>query len=378
MKKITFLSLVLCLLFILTACGTQNTNKQNSSNEISQAQTNNSDTNGLCSSEDSAQTNTTRNDETNTSESKQTLTTQETLKPTGTTSLTETPNPAETPKPAKTPASTDKLSNSTIQIADVSFACYEYNLIKGKSVEIQTIIDPFNATETVSWTSSNTSIVTVNKGVIKAVGNGNAVVTATAPNGDTASCTVYVYTPVTGVTLEKNSYTVYRNKSIEISASVTPSDASNSRLTWSSSNSNIARVTNGTVIGVSNGTATITVSTEDGNFSKQCSVTVTDAPLTATYGLRHMNFIDGWKEGLEASVIIEGGSGNYSNYTFNIKIYHENTLIASANNISGNKYNSGWISVLEVAIVKSGQYKAVFEITDDKGNLYSGNATYSW
>ena len=285
------------------------------------------------------------------------------------------------------------VSGKSIKIDSFSISQSQYRLSIGESTIVSTTITPSNATEKLNWTSSDTSVATVENGKITAKGKGTAFIIASSDNCGSIVCTVDVYSPVTNITFDKDSYTVGRSKSITIGVTLTPADASLYRLTWTSENPSIARVTNGTVVGVSNGTTTITVTSEDGGFSKSCTVAVVDAPLTARYNLRHSTSINGWQEeGLLAEVVVDGGSGNYSNYSFNITIYHNGNVVKSANNISGNSYNSGWIAVLNVTFTEikqyyhgdvgwdgwSGNYTAVFEVIDDSDNSHSGTATYSW
>ncbi len=83
---------------------------------------------------------------------------------------------------------------------------------------------------------------------------------------------------VTGVTLNKNSLTLEEGKSETLTATVAPSNATNKSVTWSTGNSSIATVNNGAVTAKGEGQTTITVKTNDGNFTATCSVTVTAKP----------------------------------------------------------------------------------------------------
>ena len=83
---------------------------------------------------------------------------------------------------------------------------------------------------------------------------------------------------VTGVTLEKESTSIEVGASEVLSYTITPSNATNQGVSWTSSNTNVATVSSsGRVEGVAEGSATITVSTSDGNFTDTCAVTVTEA-----------------------------------------------------------------------------------------------------
>lgn len=84
-------------------------------------------------------------------------------------------------------------------------------------------------------------------------------------------------TAVTGVTLNESTISLKVGSTDTLKASVLPSEASNTSVIWSSSNNSVATVSDGTVTAVAAGTATITVTTEDGNFSATCLVTVTES-----------------------------------------------------------------------------------------------------
>jgi uncharacterized protein YjdB len=86
---------------------------------------------------------------------------------------------------------------------------------------------------------------------------------------------------VTGVTISDNSITIEENNTYALSATVLPNDATDKSVTWSSSNSGVASVdSSGVVSGVTIGSATITVTTTDGGFTAQCSVSVSASPYT--------------------------------------------------------------------------------------------------
>ena len=87
---------------------------------------------------------------------------------------------------------------------------------------------------------------------------------------------------VEGVTIDQNDLSLVINTTAALSATVTPSDASDKNVTWSSSNNDVASVaSNGTVTAKSVGYAAITVTTEDGGFTASITVTVTpELPAT--------------------------------------------------------------------------------------------------
>ena len=111
------------------------------------------------------------------------------------------------------------------------------------------------------------------KGAFKPFGGEWATV-LTASNG--IDFTVLGATvPVTGVSLNKTSSTIYAGKTEQLTATVSPDNATSKNVTWSSSDTEVATVSSsGLVTGVSEGTSTITVITEDGARNATCLITV--------------------------------------------------------------------------------------------------------
>lgn len=86
---------------------------------------------------------------------------------------------------------------------------------------------------------------------------------------------------VTGVSLDESEVSVSVGNTKELTATITPSNATNKTVKWTSSDTSIATVSGGTVTGVSAGSATITVTTDDGGYSATCQITVNE-PITIT------------------------------------------------------------------------------------------------
>jgi len=95
---------------------------------------------------------------------------------------------------------------------------------------------------------------------------------AACSGGDDGITTV----PVTGVTLNQKSISLSVGGTATLTATVTPDNATNKAVTWSSSDPTKATVSNGVVTAVAEGTAAIKVTTADGNKTDTCTVTVTD------------------------------------------------------------------------------------------------------
>ena len=174
------------------------------------------------------------------------------------------------------------VSISGIPVTGVSLdkTTLSFNAI-GQSKTLTATVEPADATnKNVSWSSSNPSVAAVDNGIVTAVGEGTAVITVTTEDGGkTATCTVTVTidtsVPVQGVSLDNTSlYMTKMGQSAQLTATVEPANATNKNVTWSSSNTAVATVENGIVTAVGNGTAVITVTTEDGGKTATCSVTV--------------------------------------------------------------------------------------------------------
>lgn len=153
----------------------------------------------------------------------------------------------------------------------------------GSTVSLTANVSPSNATDkTVTWSSSNTGVASVAGGVVMGVAEGSATVTATA-GGKSAKCEVKVTAKtvaVTGVSLNKTEVSLYIGETFQLEATVSPSNATDKAVTWSSSDSGVATVSGGTVKAMAKGTATITATA--GGKSAKCEVTVSAKTVAVT------------------------------------------------------------------------------------------------
>ena len=167
-----------------------------------------------------------------------------------------------------------------IHVSKITLNKSSLSLKVGASEKIVATITPSNATNReITWSSTNSSIASVDaNGTIKGIAVGTATITAkTSDGGKTDKITVTVIPiAVTGIQLNKTSLSLSVGSSEKIIATITPGNATNKDVTWSSSNSSIASVdTNGTIKGIATGTATITAKTNDGGKTAKVTVTVT-------------------------------------------------------------------------------------------------------
>ena len=97
---------------------------------------------------------------------------------------------------------------------------------------------------------------------------------------------VSVVQPTTGITLSHVNYTFNAiGESVQLTATVSPENATNKNVKWASSNESICIVNNGLVIGVGEGTAVIIATTEDGGHMATCVITVKNKEYLLTYVL---------------------------------------------------------------------------------------------
>jgi uncharacterized repeat protein (TIGR03806 family) len=186
-------------------------------------------------------------------------------------------------------SSTVTVTAAPIDVTGVSVSPNAVNLVEGEQQQLNESVNPSNADDTsVSWASSNTNIATVDQnGVVTAVSEGSATITVTTNDGGfEASSTVTVTAApidVTGVSVSPTTVTLEEEQTQQLTATVSPSDASDAGVNWSSSDANVATVDeNGIVTAVNEGSATITVTTDDGGFEASSTVTVTAAPIDVT------------------------------------------------------------------------------------------------
>ena len=153
-----------------------------------------------------------------------------------------------------------------------------YYLYKGETATVKCEVYPENANnKTLKWSSSDAKVVTVNDGVLTAVGTGTAEITVTDSEGIVkAKIAVTVASKVEGVAIDKKEVSLKMGETAALTAVITPEDATNKNITWSSSDEKVATIKNGVVTPVGAGTTIITVKTDDGSFMATCMVTVTE------------------------------------------------------------------------------------------------------
>ena len=216
----------------------------------------------------------------------------------------------------------------TVSATGVTFLQTELPLVKGATATLSATVVPADATnKQVTWSSTNTAVAIVENGTVTAVSGGAATITVTTEDGNhTATCEVTVTVPVTGVTLSQTELPLLKGATAGLTATVSPPDATNQKVTWSSNNTAVATVENGTVTAVSAGNATITVTTEDGNHTARCEVTVTVSATGVTLSQTELSLAKGAKATLRATVVPSDATNQKVRWSSN------NTSIATVEN----------------------------------------------
>ncbi len=154
----------------------------------------------------------------------------------------------------------------------------------GESISLVATVSPENATnKAVSWESSDYFVAAVSQsGEVSGVAAGRATITVKTADGDKSAVCVITVTeqtvtnvPVTDVGISNPTLALNVGDTFTLTATVSPLNATNKTVTWSSDNPAVATVSDvGVVTAVAVGNATISVTTEDGGKTMSCAVTV--------------------------------------------------------------------------------------------------------
>lgn len=182
---------------------------------------------------------------------------------------------------SKTATCSVTVTAKTIEVNDVGLDKSEMEMVAGDSYQFTVTLKPDNASDkTLSWSSSDENVATVdNTGKVTAVSEGKVTITVKTSNpAQSASCDITVKAasiPVTGVNIDSWIINLGVNETAAIAYTIQPEDATNKEVTFSSDNTDVVAVdSEGTLVGVSSGSAKVTVTTVDGGYSSVCTVNV--------------------------------------------------------------------------------------------------------
>jgi len=247
-------------------------------------------------------------------------------------------------------------SMSSPHVAGAAALFLEYN----SDATAQQVYDAISANSTKDIvTSSNTE----NNHLLYTLGFGDG--SSEDPDPDPVA--------VTGVSVSPTSASIEVNETVELTATVSPEDATNKDVTWSSNSTSVATVSStGIVTGVGEGSATITVTTDDGGYTATSSITVTDSgdgevgdnpPTIETFN------VSARTAGPWTRVDIDWSVADVDGDLANVKV----ELLSGTNVLDSASYNvsGGTASGTTELRTRSNSDSVRLTVTDSKGNTAS-------
>ena len=179
-------------------------------------------------------------------------------------------------------------TNSGSLASGITLSQTTLSMNSGTTAQLTASITPETAFASITWTSSNESVATVDgNGVVTAVAGGTCTITATAGGSlKKATCSVTVTQMVTKIVLSQKQVFLKLDEFVRLTATVLPENAANKNVVWSSSNESIAPVRSGRVDAYDFGTAIITCEAADGSGVKAtCLVCIVEDDVYVDLGL---------------------------------------------------------------------------------------------
>jgi len=191
------------------------------------------------------------------------------------------------------------VANTTVNAKSVNVSQPSVSINEGQTSQIITTVLPSNATDkTLSYFSTNPEVASVSQaGLITGKGGGNTQIIVSSNQNSNISATVNVQVSstsikVSDINLGQTEIELEEGATYSLNTIISPSDATNKELAWSSSNNRSAEVsTLGVVTAKEVGEATINVLSQDGSGVKStCKVVVVKKANTAGITLSQINF----------------------------------------------------------------------------------------
>ena len=179
------------------------------------------------------------------------------------------------------------VKSTSVSVTSVTLSQSSISMKEGNTYQLSASVYPTNATnKNVNWSSNNTSVAMVNNGLVSAKSAGTATITCKAKDGSgkQATCNISVKENVkpTSITLSASKASLTEGETLQLTATVSPSDAVDKTVTWMSDNTTVATVDNtGLVTAKSAGTANI-IATTSNNLAAVCAITVNEEVIGET------------------------------------------------------------------------------------------------
>lgn len=172
-----------------------------------------------------------------------------------------------------TPEDNPGANENNVVVTAIKLSTNVLTIEKGEESTLSVTFTPSNVTDkSIIWISLDDKIATVKDGVVKAVSVGSTEIVAKCGGEVRDKCKVTVVISATGISLDETSLDLTKGKTTTLTATVTPSDATD-KVIWETSDGAVATVDEGIVTAVGVGEATITA--KAGTYKADCKVTVT-------------------------------------------------------------------------------------------------------
>ena len=180
--------------------------------------------------------------------------------------------------------------DTTIHVTNISFDTNTLTLEEGQTYQLDINVFPLDAENrnyTIESTNSNYASVT-QEGLVTAINVGKCVIKATTVDKKlSAYCNVTITQSsnpesikhVTAINISQDNLELNEGEEKYLYYEISPSDATNKNVSWTSTNTSVATVTGGLVKAIKEGTADINVVTNDGNYKSTCHLTVNKVPV---------------------------------------------------------------------------------------------------
>lgn len=228
-----------------------------------------------------------------------------------------------------------------------------YMTVGDSDVTLVATVAPQTATDkSVTWTSSNEKVLTVENGALTAVAAGDATIKVTTTDGGfTAEVDVHVYAQIDDIQITGTANQIFVGETMQLTAAVTPANA-NQAVTWESSDSAVATVENGLVTAIKQGDVTITAKAADGT-------------TTATWAVKCATFDNKTGElALDAGIQNKIVLNNAANSLIMIESEVDGTLYYTLTDVSGRNALMSATDVKTIEI-KAGTNFLALEVTSD-------------
>ena len=192
------------------------------------------------------------------------------------------------------------LASKIVNVESIKIELKDDLLIIGKQYKIKTTVYPKNATnKRIEWISSNESIATVSKGIVKPLLPGTVTITALSQDGSNikGNLELQIVQPVKKILLSEASVNLAPGTTWKLKATVEPANASNKNVIWKSTNEKIAVIeSDGTIKGLKKGKTKIVATAADGSkINSSVSVNVSEYDFVFTKNDPQIVRIDDFK-----------------------------------------------------------------------------------